>query len=249
MKKVKKTKRAIVRSDTDRSPPPEDDDLERGPFCPKCQQEYNKTAKEQTEARLTIELGNKIKCRGCSLTVLLVNDFEDHVQHRKPRRVPIEPGVQKIIDNVFQVDYEATWKVLHENLMLGQGRTDHGTVTSYLDHAEDNARKAHQLFVNMKLDYERFKIEHQVVWAGLYDEAHAQLQAEKTEGKRTKQITDGDVSFKMAELHPDEFKAYEIDKKKFELAVAHAENFAERWNSRARDLNTILGKMRGGGVA
>lgn len=221
---------------------------ERGPWCPACQWEY--TDARKLSAFLAVEAELAVDCPECD---------EEHVpvmvmpQERPakgpPKRPPLEPGVKAIIDTIFEVDYAQTWKVLQEQLVIGEDRTDHGTVVQHLDHAEDNARKAHQLYVNMRLDQERYEIDTKIVWAALYDEAHARLQAQKAKGERSKQITDGDVAYKMAELHPDEFRAYEIEKKRFDLAVKHAETLAELWSSKARSLNTILSRMRGGGVA
>lgn len=222
----------------------------RGPFCPECQYEYVQSVAMQTQAMLAMESGLIVECPGCKADGIPVATFQARSMPPSfPRTAAIEPGVQRIIDSVFEVDYDKTWKILKENLVVGEGRTDHGTVTSALDHAENNARRAHQLYVNAKFEYERYLVDNEIVFSALWDEANGKLQAEKESGKRNKAITDADVRAKVAEDHPEQFRHHEMEKRKFDLTVKHLENFSDTWSSKCRSLQVILKTMRGGGVA
>jgi hypothetical protein len=159
----------------------------------------------------------------------------------------ILPAVQNIIVSVFEVNFDTEWKRLHDNLVLGNERTDHGSVVRHLDFAEDNARAAHKLWVCIRVEYERFEIDQKVLQAGMRNAAHAELQAEKDAKTRTKQITDEDVLTKMAELFPDEYRATELEKIKFRKTVEHAEAFSKVWFGKCETLRAILRGMRGGG--
>jgi hypothetical protein len=225
---------------------------ERGPWCPRCQYEYGvrddeRDLDEVVKAMTAMAFDQKLHC-----DAVPVADFTNVPSPVGKYNPPdVLPAVGKIIESIFQVDYAKEWKDLHDALTIGDkqgGRNDHATVARELDHAEDRARRAHRLFVNLKAELERFRLDIVVTRSAMRNEANADLQAEKTSGERSKQITDADVASKMAELHPDDYRRVEIDETKFKLAVEHAENFSERWNQRCRDLNTILRGIRGGGV-
>lgn len=243
-------KRRTIPVETNGESPTKSSIPEKGPYCPRCKYEYGNQLDKggestQIAAMLAHEGGLSIECPKCHRKDTPVLGFEDpENKPPPPKSAPIEPGVRRIIESVFQVDYEASWKKLHEALVIGDKRNDHATVTKHLDLVEDRAREAHQLYVNMRIELERFLIDHEIIWAAMWDEANAKLQAEKAKGERSKQITDADVRYKMAEQHPDQFKHQEIQKKQFELAVKHAESFAGRWEQKARDIGVILGKMK-----
>ena len=216
-------------------------------YCPHCGYQYGgmgDTERTSAELAAASETGIKVECPEC--------DRRDVPVRTKPEKKtiaapPIPRAVEQIIESVFRVDYEAEWKRLHENLVVGEERGDSGTVTRSLDFAEDNARSAHKLWVNMKLEYERYKTEREVIWGTMRAEATAALQAEKDQGSRDKRLTEADVTAKIAEMYPDEFRDVEIRKKKFELAVEHAGAFSDLWSSKCRSLQTMLSKLRGGG--
>lgn len=211
--------------------------------CPRCGYGYGKMGDvEETSAELAMVSGVLFDCPECGARGVPTAE--------PPKRIepPAIPGdVRTIVENVFTIDYAGEWRRLHEQLEVGLGRTDLNTVTMHLDKAEDNARAAHKLAVNLRLDYDRYKVDREVIWAAMRAEATAALQGEKDGGKRNKSITDGDVEAKMAELHPDEYKIVALEEKRYGLAVKHAETFAELWASKCRSLQSILGRMRGGG--
>lgn len=232
---------------------PKENGKVRGPWCRGCQHEY--PPKDRQQAALAMSAGLKLKCPGCHQECLVVAGFDETAPELgkgdddEGVTLPkVHPDVAGIIESVFQVDYAREWRRLHDVLTVGDGRTDHGSVNMALDKAEDNARLAHKLWVNLKIELERYKVDAAVTQAAMRNEANESLQEEKDGGKRSKQITDADVASKMAELHPDEYRTVELQLKRFELSVEHAKDFAERWNQKCRDLNTMLAKLRGGGV-
>lgn len=214
-----------------------------GPWCPKCQHEYGPGEIERTQAKLAAEAQLAVECPGCTRKAPPVWGFD---APPAPVKLPeVARPVRAIIESVFRVDYEKEWERLHKNLTVGNERTDHATVAQVLDHGQDNAVDAHKLWVNLRIEYERYKIDREILWAKIRDDANDELQREKDNGLRNKSITDADVTAKMAEMHPDEYRAVELEKKRFELMIEHAKVFAERWGEKPRDLNTILNRMKG----
>lgn len=226
-----------------------------GPYCSKCKWEYDEKtlvgkASARASALICLSTGIKCPCPSCGfLGVPISNLAEAPKMPEASQFVPpkIPKPVQNIIESVFTIDYDKVWKILHENLVVGEGRTDHATVNAHLDRAENNARQANQLWANMSSDYERYKIDCKIVQAGMYNEAYKELQDEKESGHRNKTITDGDVESKMAELYPDEYRTVSMEKIRYEKSVEHAKDLAAQWTSKCKSLNTMLSKMRGAG--
>jgi len=152
--------------------------------------------------------------------------------------------MRRIIESVFVIDYKREWERLHEDLTVGENRGDYDTIRRCLDAAEDNALKAHKLAMNVKLEFDRYKMDLEATQSAMRSEASEVLEAEKAAGERKKSITEADVRAKMVELHPDEFRSQELEVRKFELTVRQAEKLSEVWSQKSRTLNAIIRTMR-----
>lgn len=153
------------------------------------------------------------------------------------------PGFERITERVFDLpDPEAEYALLEKALSLGTQEFD--SIAKALDSAEDNARRAHRLYVGAKLDYERFLADAEVIEGAIWSEAVAELQREKEAGTRTKQITDADSRAKCAALFPDEWRDLAEKKVQAKLSVEHMERFADLWVSRCRSLGGLLAAKR-----
>lgn len=212
-------------------------------YCSRCGYHYGDMGDvEQTSAELAHVSGVKFECPECDYKGVPVLE----PKKKDPIEAPFVPKpITTIINSIFKMDYGEEFQRLRDNLTVGDGRTDYGTVNMALDRAQDNAFDAYNLFLSAKRDYERYTIDRKIIWATMRDEAHAILQAEKKAGDRNKTITDDDVQAKMAELHPDEFRHVEMQEREFKLAVDAAENLSERWAKKSADLNTMLHKLKG----
>lgn len=157
----------------------------------------------------------------------------------------LREDLDKIVETVFVNDVHETWKRLREALVIGEKRSDHGTLQKALDKAEENAYDAHRLWITGKVEWERWERENDVVFGAMRSEATASLQKEKEDGVRSKQVTDADVTARIATLFPDEFQAQEFRRAKVKATIASLESLAVRWDSRCRTLGTMLSKLRG----
>jgi hypothetical protein len=154
------------------------------------------------------------------------------------------PAFQRITERVFDLpDPDGEYVELEAALTLGTSEFD--SITKAVDAAEDDARRAHRLYVNAKLDYERFVADALLIEGAIRTEASASLQAEKDSGQRTKQITNADVLAKSAALFPDEWRDLAEKKVRAKLAVEHLERFADLWVGRCRSLGGMLASKRG----
>jgi hypothetical protein len=160
-------------------------------------------------------------------------------------QLPIDTNQEmaKIIESVFQVDLDSTWRRIHEALLPGKGGASAAKAIAVID---DRCREAHKVYCALKLEYERYKSDCEATMAAMRCEASELLQAEKETGERKKTVTEADVRAKMIELHPDEVRNQEVKLRKFALAVEHAEHMVKVMSQRSRSLNTEVGRGLGG---
>jgi hypothetical protein len=153
-------------------------------------------------------------------------------------------GFQQIVETVFVNDPKALYDHLEKQLVVGDKRTDHGTVAQHLDEAELNARNAHRLWQSAIVERKRWELDNEVVFSAMRGEATRALQHEKEAGTRAKQITDADVEARIATIYPEEYKAQEIRRVKMKAMVDSMGNLADVWMSRCKSLNALLSKQR-----
>ncbi len=151
---------------------------------------------------------------------------------------------EKIVENVYEVDAWADYERVKRHFVVGEERGDRGTLQAHLDRAEDNARIAHRLFLSAKLERQRFEIEYATIRSPMWTAATRELQREKEQGLRSKQITDADVSHQVAAQFPDEWKSGETRMAKVKGTEAHLEEMADLAKSRCRSLQTMLQTAR-----
>jgi hypothetical protein len=168
------------------------------------------------------------------------DDDETDVPQSEPKTVPAPAnnvdGIQRIIESVFQIDFEATWKDLHRVLRATEEPVKGIPIRKVLAGIDDACRRAHKLYVNMRLQLAMFEIDVEKTRAAMRSEAYAKLQAEKEQGLRNKAITEGDINAYMVTHHADEYKASERKLQEFKLAVDHAENLVKCMFGKSRSL-------------
>lgn len=161
----------------------------------------------------------------------------------------LDADVSGIITTLFDIDFANDWDQVLKSLVVGsEDRSNHKSVESHLDHAENNARIAHRLWCNADMKRKNYDLDVEATMAAMRAEATGKLQDEKDAGTRAKAITEGDVTAKMMELHPDEYRAVEVRKHQIKLLGDHALDLAKQATSKCKSLQTMLAKMRGGGV-
>ncbi len=157
---------------------------------------------------------------------------------------PVPADMQRIVDAVFVEDPWPTYQKLEKALRIGEKRSDFGTLQAALDDAETNARLAHRLWITAKVAREEWEAENQVVFGAMRAQATAQLQREKDQGARSKQITDADVGMMAAAMFQDEWTAQEGRRRKFEAMADSMKNLAECWMYRVKSIGVLHGKQR-----
>lgn len=117
----------------------------------------------------------------------------------------LHPGFQRIIETIHVKDPEAT----HDKLLAFLRPREGGRTKRDLDEAPYLYRKAHDLYMTAKAERARWELDNDVVFAAMKERAALDLQREKEGGERRKQITDADITTRIALLFPSEWKHQE----------------------------------------
>jgi hypothetical protein len=163
-------------------------------------------------------------------------------------RARLAEGFQQIVETIFVAlpDVKREYDRLVAQLRVGERRSDNATLREALDDAEDNARRAHALYLTARTEQERFELDAEPAGAAMWEKATRVLQQEKDQGLRSKQITDADVRAMAATLFPDEWRSHNLRLAEVKKMVEGCQHLAELWKRRCSSLETLLQTLRRG---
>lgn len=157
----------------------------------------------------------------------------------------LDPGFQRVVERVLIHDgIDEVYARLEKALRVVERLESAGNYVRALEEAAPNAWLSKRLHVTAKVERQRWEFDNEVLFGAMRAEATRELQREKDEGKRSKQITDADVAMKCAALYQDEYRAQEMRRaraKAMEEALAH---MVEVWMVHVRTLQILVGRAR-----
>jgi hypothetical protein len=152
----------------------------------------------------------------------------------------LPPAWMRIQERAFKLeDPEVEFDELEEALKLTNALTP-GNLQEALNVAEDNARRAHRLYIVARYEYERFELEAMPIIEAMRDAASKDLNGEKERKERTKAITEADIKGRASVLFPDEWVMAMERKIKAEGMMDTLKSFAELWRQRCFSLSSML---------
>lgn len=152
----------------------------------------------------------------------------------------LPPAWMKIQERTFALeDPEAEYHELESDLRLSDALTP-GNLQEALNKAEDNARRAHKLYIVARVEYERFDLETMPIIEAMRDAASRDIQGEKDRKERSKAITEADIKGRASVLFPDEWAIAMERKSKAEGMMDSLKSFAELWRQRCFSLSSML---------
>lgn len=166
---------------------------------------------------------------------------QQEAEERQRKTLPeLSISFTVIRESVFTLnDPDGEYKHLETSISLREALTPNALMTA-LNEAEDNARRAHKLYVVANADYERFERECEPIVEGMRDAANRELQSEKDAKLRSKAITDADIRGRAATMFPDEWRAIDSRRIKASGMLTHLKALAELWKNRCYSLNGML---------
>jgi len=171
--------------------------------------------------------------------------FDDTLNGQRSGKADLPPTYARIIKTTFAFDADVVFATLDSALTLPKPAYEMGytELSECLDDAARHHRDASRLFAHAKVTLAEFDADCEVMRGDMRTQAVAQLKAEKEE-KGGKQITDGDVTTRMAALFPDEYRRQESLKAKAKATVGHLETMVKGWELRRRELGIMLSECR-----
>lgn len=166
---------------------------------------------------------------------------QQEAEARKMKELPeLTMSFTAIRESVFTLsDPDGEYKHLETSISLREALTPNALMTA-LNEAEDNARRAHKLYVVARADYERFERECEPIVESMRDAANRELQAEKDSKLRSKAITDADLRGRASTMFPDEWRNIDSRRIKADGMLEHLKALAELWKNRCYSLNGML---------
>ncbi len=207
--------------------------------------QYHKQMRRKKETGILNSISEDI-AKDASLAVDTRDNEFVPARGKAPKNTPtLDKSTERIVERVYNVptplvEYEA----LENALTVGEQRSDYSSLSKALDVAEDNARRAHKLYLVVRQDRKRWDTEKEIITAPMRSNATYELEREKKDGSRTKQITDADVLAKMAALYPDEFEHFETRAAKLKGMEEHILLWVDLWKSRCGSLQTMVRGLR-----
>ena len=166
---------------------------------------------------------------------------------RKYNSPELHPAYARIIKTTFNFDPEKVYDELNEKLRFNKPIRDMGylELSEALDEAARLHRDASRLHAHAKVTLAVFEADCEAMSGDMRTQASNQLKAEK-EKSGGKQITDGDVTARMASLFPDEYRRQTRMKAEAKASAGDLENLVEIWKMRRREIDTMLRECRSG---
>jgi hypothetical protein len=155
-----------------------------------------------------------------------------------PELPEYSPGFSTIVEKTFDIDIAAEYAILEDQIVINDALTPQ-TIRTALNKTEDNARRAHQIYVAAKVEHELYEIEAAKVEAAMREIVIKEMSADKAVKIRSKQISEADVAARMALSFPDEYVAIVSRRSKARQAVEHLKRLADLWQTRSRTLNSL----------
>lgn len=153
----------------------------------------------------------------------------------------------RIVDALFDLpDPMAEYLAIKASLTFG-GRASslsYGQLVDALDDAQSVAERASRLLASAKVTHDAFEMDAQVIEGALREQAVADLQQQKAEGKRSKAITNDDIAAVMAAAFPDEYRDLQSRRSKAKRTVLAIEQLYDRACARAGDLRAMVQRTR-----
>ena len=152
----------------------------------------------------------------------------------------LPPSWMRIQERSFKLENpEEEYVELEDELKLTNALTP-GNLQDALNKAEDNARRAHRLYIVARIEYEKFELEASPIIEAMRDAASKDLQGEKDRKERSKAITEADIKGRASVLFADEWAIAMERRIKAEGMMDTLKVFAELWRQRCFSLSSML---------
>lgn len=153
-----------------------------------------------------------------------------------------------VISDVFNLDVHKTFKRLEQELTLGDGATEYGTLLHAVDKSARNLYEAARLSRKAKLVDEQFSDELDKRLEVLRSSAIVALEEEKAKGLRSKAPTIKDIEDRMLASWPDEMTSIRTRKAEMHGAFRAIEALELAWRDRCQSLRTMAQGQRSSGA-
>lgn len=188
----------------------------------------------------TGEANEKTGDESDALPPVAAHIFETEGNVDFPKLPDMRKGFHEIVRDVFDnlssvyTEYEA----IRDSLVINGALTP-DAVNIAANRAESIADRAYKLYCVAQVEYEAYVREIETVEAAMRDGAMGELERQKANKSRTKQITDADVRAEISQRYPDEWNDVQTRKSKAELMAKYLSNLSTLATKRCFSLSRM----------
>lgn len=146
--------------------------------------------------------------------------------------------IDTTIDQAEGLDLVKEFEELAAELEIKDALTPQ-VVRAHINRVENNASRAHRLFILTKAQLETYRIHAETALGAMRDVARAKLEQLKARKEMTKQVTEQDVADMAAVTYPDEWSNINDRLKRGKLTLERLERFADLWQRRSFSLSEL----------
>jgi hypothetical protein len=156
----------------------------------------------------------------------------------------LTPEYQRIVERVFDLPQpDVAFAECRDALELTDALTP-AALAIALNRAERMALLASQLYVCAKAEAEKLDLRLDRVIGAMREGAMEQLQVDKNNGKRSKQITDSDVNGRASQIYPDEWIEMRERQNRASGMLSQLQRLSELWKRRRESLQAMIHATR-----
>jgi len=158
-----------------------------------------------------------------------------------PKPPDMQRGFQTIVQDLFAEGYDVLkeWKDIREAMVINDALTPE-RLRQAANAQEEISIQAHRLYLVGKVEVSTYMRETEAIYGAIRQSAIEHLEAQKSTGARTKQITDADVKAEAARMHPDEWSDICTRRERADAMVSQFQRVSEAAKSRCYTVSNMM---------
>lgn len=165
---------------------------------------------------------------------------EQVMQIRGMQMPDMQHGFQTIVHDLFESGFDVVteYREIKSALVITDALTP-DRLRRAANQQEDTANRAHQLYIIAKVEVQAYMRETEGIYGAIREAAIQELEKDKANKVRTKQITDADAKSEAARLYPDEWADICTRRDRAEAMLKQLENLAQLARSRCYTVSNM----------
>lgn len=158
-----------------------------------------------------------------------------------PKPPDMQRGFQTIVKDIFAEGYDvvAEWQAIRAEMVITDALSP-DRLRRAANTQEDVSIRAHRLYLVAKVEVSAYMRDTESIFGSIRESAIQELEKQKANKTRTKQITDADAKTEAARLYPDEWADICTRRERAEAMLAQLLRLSEAAKSRCYTVSNMM---------